>query len=162
VQQKNRFTFSFFRLTPQAYCANMRGVMGNNSQGGAAMSKKDAGAGDVERIVKEKTTRMLKCELTQDELLALGAELADAQATIRELELSLKEMTTQHKSKVAVQDSIAARSSTLIRQRYEVRKVDCETVTNWKTETVTVTRLDSNEVVESRPMTLDEKSMLPL
>ncbi len=112
--------------------------------------------------VRDKTFQMLKCNLTNDELLQCGQQLADAQQTIDDVAAELDDFKAQCKSKTATAEALAARLGKLIRQRYEHRRVECEIVKDYHNEAITIVRGDTGEIVERRDMTHDELAQLPL
>jgi hypothetical protein len=129
--------------------------------------KKDKDNAEKERaeskpVVRSKETRLLKCPLTDEELLAYGQALADAQQTIVELEAELQEFKDGMKGKVAGAEGAVVRYGSLIRQRYEHRRIECEIVKDYQAETVRVIRGDTGETIESRGMEKAELEMLPM
>ena len=113
-------------------------------------------------VVIEKQDRLLKCDLTQDELLAYAAKMADAQQTVVELEAEAKAFKEQNTGAKTMAEGSRAKFAALVRQRYEHRTVECEVVRNYTAKTITVNRLDTGAAVETRPMTDDEVLTLPL
>ena len=112
-------------------------------------------------IVK-KSTEMLKCILTDPELLSYGQRLADAQQEIVELQAELTSFKADNKSKTESAEGDVGRFSNVIRQKYEHRKVEVTVLKNYQAETVTKVRQDTLETVESRKMTKEELEQLPL
>jgi DNA repair exonuclease SbcCD ATPase subunit len=113
-------------------------------------------------VFRKNVDKLLKCQLTQDEILAAGQALADAQSNMERLRDELAAYKAQINTQIAEAEAIANRNGGLIRQKYEVRKVDCEICKDYQNETVTITRMDTKEIVESRPMNREELSELPL
>ena len=112
--------------------------------------------------VKETVTQTLKCALSKDELLACGQKAADAQQRLAEANNELEVYKQQYKAKVAEQEGVIAWNTTLIRDKYELRPIECEVIKNYETETYSVVRKDAWETIEERPMTKDELSQLAI
>jgi hypothetical protein len=115
-----------------------------------------------ERVVTVKEDRLLPVPLTEKELLAFSAQLADAHQAIVELENQLTSFKEENKGKMALHEASISRLSNLIRQKYEHRYVPVVIEKNWKTETLRVLRQDDMRVVEERKMTSGELSELPM
>lgn len=112
--------------------------------------------------VRKKEKRYLKCQLTQDEIMAAGQKMADAQQRLTELDAELENFKTQHKAKTATAEGEVAVNASLVRQKYEMRNIVCETVRIYETERVEITREDTGEMIEDRFMNAEELSQLPL
>ena len=113
------------------------------------------------KTVKKRVMK-LKCPLTDAELLALGSQMADANAELDDLAEEMETYKARHKSTVAEQDAIVSKCSDLIKAKYEHRDVQVEETKDWGTERVTQTRLDTKETFTDRPMTAQELGELPL
>ena len=113
-------------------------------------------------VVSNKGSMLLKCELTSDELLACGARMANASATLKVVEGEFETVKSQYKAKVSEQEAVIQKNAGLINTKFEHRMVEVDTVSDYNQETVTVIRQDTHEVVETRRMTADELSRLPL
>jgi uncharacterized protein with von Willebrand factor type A (vWA) domain len=117
---------------------------------------------EKDKVARKITQQILKCNLTDEELLRYGSQLADAQQTIVELEEQLKEFKEEMKAKSSQAESIVTRLSNAIRQRYEYRPVECTITKNYTTKQVLVTRNDTDEQVDFRKMNDGEMAELPL
>jgi len=113
-------------------------------------------------VIRKKKVMTLKCVLTQDEILQAGQSLADAQEKIERLRDELASYKAQNKTQEAEAEAIANRNGTLVRQKYEMRSVECEVERDYQHEFITVTRLDTGAIVDHRPMNREELSELPL
>jgi hypothetical protein len=114
------------------------------------------------KIVRRTESRQLKVNLSKDEIFDAGAKAADAQQKIMELDDELTTFKEQHKGKVAMAEADLNRNSTLVRQKYDFRKVECEIISNHTEKTIQVYRRDTDEQIENRPMTAMEASTLPI
>ena len=112
--------------------------------------------------VREEKKIDLKCELTREELLEAGAKMADAAQRIAELESALASYKAQNKSAMEIEKATTESLSDKIRRKYEYRPIKCMIVKDYQLGRVTVTRPDTLEVIEDRPMTDDELSRLPM
>ncbi len=101
-------------------------------------------------------TDRLKCTLSTEDKVQLGAEQADKLNELDELKSRLDEF----KSDIVKQQKKAAgriaRISETIRNGYEYREVPVEVTTDYAQAIVTKKRLDSGEVYETRPLTPSE------
>jgi hypothetical protein len=126
------------------------------------MSKQQADPSTTEpKTVKFEDT--LKCLLTDEELQAKGAQLADAIDEVTRLNDEFAGVKQQFKAKI---DGATARSSGLastIRSKAEYRPVMCERVFDFKNSTVVERRLDTLQITSRRDMTNDDRQQhLPL
>ena len=107
-------------------------------------------------------TRMLKCNLTEKELLAAGADLAAKLDDLKTCQAERDSVNKGYKAKEAEIEAQVQRGQILVRNKYEIRAVDCENVQDFYTLTCTVTRKDTGENVLVRTLSEDEKqSKLP-
>ena len=118
--------------------------------------------GQVKPFIRKRRMMKLKCALTDAELLALGDQMSDANAELNDLQKEMEDFKAQHKAKVSEQEAIVSKCSALIRAKHEHRDVAVEEAKDYMTEWVTVTRLDTLEVIAAREMTESELSELPL
>jgi len=112
---------------------------------------------NTQRIEKYQT--MLKCNLTDEELLAYGGEMADKQQQANEFDESLTSIKSEFKSKI---EQATARINELagkLRSKSEHRQVPCERTYDYKAGTVTERRTDTNGTINRREMTADESQM---
>lgn len=109
------------------------------------------------KIMERKVDNTLKCLLTQDEILKAGEAIAKDLSDITGLENELASVSKAIKSKIQECQSRIDRSRILISNKYEYRTVICTEVKDFSKCTVTVTRDDTGEQVESRAMTADER-----
>lgn len=114
---------------------------------------------------KTKTTneqRMLKCMLTEPELLEAGANLA---AKLDDLKTCQAELDSVKKGYKAKEAEIEAQITTLqitVRNKYELRSVECENVQDFVSLECYVVRKDTGEELLRRKLTSEEKqSKLP-
>lgn len=106
---------------------------------------------------KKKLSRNLKCTLTPDEVRTYGMELARANAARDEAEERKKEVDAQLKAEIESHQTRGLNLARKINNGYEYRDVECEMDGNYKTNTVMIRRLDTNEIIETRAMTDEER-----
>lgn len=70
----------------------------------------------------------LRCNLTDDEKLDAGRELAEATNTLTELENDKKRVNDDFKSKVSAAEAEVGVLSNKLRSGYEFRNVECDVV----------------------------------
>ena len=112
-----------------------------------------------ERMLVRKVTKALPVKLTDDEVLQYGRDIARAYGDKARIESEFDSVKADYKGKISEQESIVEKLSPRVHSGIETRDVECEEVKNWTAATVRVTRLDTHEVIESRPMREDEKQM---
>jgi len=103
-----------------------------------------------------KFSKNLKVELTYDELLAAGEELAKSLDIINDLDTELESIKKNFKSKITEETARVEQNQGKVRNKWDYREVDCEETTDKKTKTVKTVRLDTAEVIDSRKMTYNE------
>lgn len=77
---------------------------------------------------KKKISMHLRCNLTDDEKLDAGRELAEATNTLTELENDKKRVNDDFKSKVSAAEAEVGVLSNKLRSGYEFRNVECDVV----------------------------------
>lgn len=123
--------------------------------------KQTLGLAEVGERVR-KTSMLLQCQLTEEEMLAAGKQLAEANDDLVQIENLKSEVTATFKAKTTAAEARIGELSRKVRNGYEYRQVDClvqfDTPDLGMKQTV---RTDTNEIVEKPSgMTDDEKQML--
>jgi hypothetical protein len=105
-----------------------------------------------------KITQQLRCQLTDEEKIQAGKELAEATNELTELENDKAQIVSDFKAKTTAAEARVAVLGNKIRSGYEFRAVECSVTMNTpeagQKQTV---RLDTKEVVATVAMTEDEK-----
>lgn len=117
------------------------------------------GTNAKEKVVRRMVTKALPVELTEAEILQYGRDVARAVSDKTRIEAEFDSVKADYKGKIAEQEAIVSKLSPRIHSGKETRDVECAEVKNWTRMTVTVTRTDTMEEIESRPMREDEKQM---
>jgi len=117
---------------------------------------------EEKKTVSTEKFLMVKCQLTTEEILEAGQKLADAQNEIERLKNELDSFKSQMKAKTSEAEAVANRCGSLVREKYEHRKIKCTEVRDYDEEIVYAYRNDTGETVESRKMTADELSQLAI
>ena len=112
--------------------------------------------------VQKTVPHYLKHMLSHDELLAAGTQMSEARQKQIELENELKSIVANHKAKIAEQQAVVDARAGLLSRKYDYRDTPCQELYNYETEQVTITRNDTMEIIECRPMTKSELEQLPL
>lgn len=119
-----------------------------------ARAKKKA---EMERKAED---RRFAFELSEEELLERGDELAKCNIELRELEAERKEVLGKMKTRKEDLDTRAGKLERAVRSKSEDRKVECEwRVSETKDSTMVLRRTDNDEQVDERPMTDDERQL---
>lgn len=108
----------------------------------------------------KKSKEYLKCEFTEKEILEFGGELARKHSEINELEDQKKRIVSDLKAKSEAADAEASILARKIQNKNEYRDVECQEVYNYVEKTVTIVRVDTGEIVKTRPMNENEKQEL--
>lgn len=103
--------------------------------------------------------RLLKCTLTADEVAEQAQVLAREIAALNETEKQLDAIKSEFKAKTGKSEAIIQSASRLVRDKSEHRSVECEASYDYDDLTVKITRIDTGEIVEDRPMTYGERQM---
>ena len=108
-----------------------------------------------EVLIKE----YLKCQLTEKEKTELSAKIAKAISDRSSAEAKLKEVNASIKAQIAQLDAEISEKALQINNDYEYRNVECRIDKDYRLGTVTITRLDTDEVIRERPLTAEERQM---
>ena len=122
-----------------------------------ARKKKQTEPPSSSTVRKMKGKRRLKTRLTDEELLSAGQQVALLQKEREDLDLELVSCKKQPQSKIAEKDAAIRCQMNLLRDKHDYREIDVEEVWDNTVETCIVTRLDTDEVVESRKLTAEER-----
>jgi len=122
-----------------------------------ARKKKQTEPPSSSTVRKMKGKRRLKTRLTDEELLSAGQQVALLQKEREDLDLELVSCKKQLQSKIAEKDAAIRCQMNLLRDKHDYREIDVEEVWDNTVETCIVTRLDTDEVVESRKLTAEER-----
>lgn len=108
-----------------------------------------------EVLIKE----YLKCQLTEKEKTELSAQIAKAISDRASAEAKLKEVSAAIKAQIAQLDAEISEKALKINNGYEYRNVECRMDKDYRLGSVTITRLDTGEVIRERPMTGEERQL---
>lgn len=111
------------------------------------------------RTIPKAVKKYLPTVLTEDERLHVADELASKLADRDDLENQKKNVVQDFKSRI---DGISAEIQTMQREiatRQRWSNVECSEVIDFENAEFRVTRLDTHEVIESRPLTQSERQM---
>lgn len=103
------------------------------------------------------STEQLRVSLTQDELLDTADELAQALIDIEKANNELESIKSSYKSKLKELEGRMEQLRGRIRDKFDIRKVDCVEMLNNTTGQATKVRMDTEEVCEERKMTANER-----
>jgi hypothetical protein len=120
---------------------------------------------EVQEQHRTKTTkeiRHLRVPLTDKELLAHGDRLASLLDQHRGLEAEETSIRQQYKAKISEVEAQVESEQVLVRNKSEIRKVDCLNVLDYTDVMGRTYRMDTGECIEERKLSEDEKqSSLP-
>jgi hypothetical protein len=104
-----------------------------------------------------KLFRDLKVKLTPEEWGANAAAMAAEQAKLAEVQSELAQANTTFKARIRTHNDKLHELGEKVRSREETRAVECIEKPDSKRFLVEVYRLDTGELVETRPMTAAER-----
>jgi hypothetical protein len=99
----------------------------------------------------------LPCELTRDEKLNKADQMAEHLKTRAEVELEAQTAAGTFKRQLKELDRAIGDRAEEVRSGVEYRPVECACRDRFRDNQVDVVRLDTGEIVRSRPMTLQER-----
>lgn len=118
---------------------------------------------DQRFVSLRRVVRNLPCRLTGDELLTRADELSVVVQETTAEEGRQTDVKAQMKARLTELDARKTRLAITIGRKEEYRDVEVELVADIQAQTTTVHRTDTGEVVETRPMSEQEKqAALPL
>ena len=109
------------------------------------------------RTKTTKEVRILKCLLTQEEILQAGDDLATALDNLKQVQAEKDSVSKTFKAKEAELEANITAKQVLVRNKYDYRKVDCNNILDYETTECFVIRTDTNEEIIRRAMSEDEK-----
>jgi len=104
-----------------------------------------------------KTTRQLPVDLNEEEIADRGRAMAKSVSEKAGLQEEKKSATADINAKIKACGEVIRKLSEIISGGKEDREVSCEVKKDFDSNTVTVVRDDTGEVVEERPLTVDER-----
>ena len=105
-----------------------------------------------------KITQQLRCQLTDEEKIQAGKELAEATNELTELENDKAQIVSDFKAKTTSAEARVAVLGNKIRSGYEFRAVECSVTMDTPEPGLKQTvRLDTKEIVTTAAMSEDEK-----
>lgn len=109
-----------------------------------------------------KVSRSLPCELTLDEQRERGLQLANIASDISLLELQLKHVTSEFKTKIQDKENQFGTVQSAVQTRREYRDVTCTEFVSIRQNVVYIVRDDLGTIVDNRPISQKERQrMLP-
>ena len=108
-------------------------------------------------ITVETTTRSLSCKLTDDELRAIGRNMAHEVELAQAAENNKKSVQAQFKATIEAHMANISLASKKINTGVEYREIECDIVFDYDLGIRYLQRRDTGETVESRLLTKEEK-----
>ncbi len=104
-----------------------------------------------------KTKEWLRYVFTVDERRDLADQMAQAVMDRDKWQDALKTAQTQIKSEIARAEELVSQTANKLNAGFEMRNIDCKAVYDFDSNTVTITRLDNQEIARTRVMTAEER-----
>ncbi len=111
---------------------------------------------EAPRIETRDCSRYLKCILTDEEKHIIASELVQRMEERKRKEDELKSIQSQFKGELSRLDAEIDAKAGLVRDGYQFRDVTVLETKNFDTESFTLTRIDTGEVIEDRRLTPTE------
>jgi len=108
---------------------------------------------------KSKESHRLPCKISKEQKAEAADQLATAIQEADSLELERKTTLKDLGSRKEALIEKIHKLTQQVKDGVEQRSVDCELQLNYTKLTATLVRLDTEEIVEERPMTEEEKQM---
>lgn len=109
--------------------------------------------------MEEKETRSLSVMLTEEEARAKGIELASYVQQLNELEERAKQISADMKKEIKALQAKVMVLTRIVRTGKEDREVECYERRNNSLMTIETYRTDTGELVETRPMSANERQL---
>ncbi|CAK0741008.1 hypothetical protein CCP3SC15_1110009 [Gammaproteobacteria bacterium] len=115
----------------------------------------------VEKLTFLETPFQLEVKdcLSTEEVITQAERMARLQTEIAELEAEAKTRAQRYKADIESLFQSQNRCAQIISERVQTRTVSCMRRLDWVTGMTTETRLDTDEVITTRPMSFDESQM---
>ena len=110
------------------------------------------------KIRVENEEQFLRCDLSPEELDGKTVELTRAIDEHADAESEKKAVAAQTKSRIEEAAAKVSRLNNIVRNRYEMRPIECAVTYDYDTYRVSKSRKDTGEVLEERDMKEIEKS----
>jgi len=108
------------------------------------------------RVERSRSTEVLDCKLTEDEILKYGRDLASVQQDLIDEEKRQEGLKQEMKSRLATLSSKSTELTTKVNRGRELRPVQVESVRDYGTRMYTQVCLDTGEIIKERPLTAEE------
>lgn len=102
-------------------------------------------------------TKKLPVQLSNDEIRLKGQDLSRKLQELEDVDEARKEAMRDYKDRIDALKGESRRLAHIVTEGKEPREVPCETVRNDDNGTIELVRLDTVEVIDSRPMTPEER-----
>ena len=108
---------------------------------------------------KKTIVRRMPVKLITEEKAAIGGELATAQQSLNEIDEEKKDLMAQMKARMTQAKARITELSNQLASGRKFEHVECTEEKNYATMKFSVTRDDTGEVLEERPLTSDERQL---
>lgn len=102
-------------------------------------------------------TRILKCLLTQEEILQAGDDLATALDNLKQVQAEKDSVSKTFKAKEVELEANITAKQVLVRNKYDYRSIECTNILDFGIAECYVKRNDTGEEIIRRKLTEDEK-----
>lgn len=106
-----------------------------------------------------KIKRTIREDLSPEKAQEYHSDVLDILSRIDQLEEELATVKSQFKNTIKEQELLLSDRRRSLRQGYEMVDVECDEQMNWDEEVVEIVRCDTGEVLDTRPITEEERQM---
>lgn len=107
----------------------------------------------------QKVTRVLPVKLSDKEIQAAGEKLAELELDLQRAKEEAAGIAAQFRERKKALAENIAKTSRVVDEGQEDRPIVCEMVPDYRRNVMEVVRTDTDEVVEDRALTVDERQM---
>lgn len=126
----------------------------------AEKKQPDDSIGNVDQMIEfDYVDKELPVPLTDRERLELGADIASAQSVAEKAEMDKKAADEGFKGQIEQAYAQVSTIASTLRYGKKPSMVQCKIKRDYRLGYITVTRMDDNTELESRPMTREERQM---
>lgn len=113
-------------------------------------------------IAKKTETAMVKFFFTDEEKVKLAEKQSASTIRSGELEAELDSIKRDYKSRIETANLEAVRCAHKVKDGYEMRRVECHVERDFRTHIIKFVNPENGELLEERPMSIDERNQMSL
>ncbi len=103
-------------------------------------------------IEREEQNQLLRCDFTDEERLEIAKDLSMKMYERESKQEEFDSIKKQYNGELSTLDNEIKGKQRLVHDGYEFRSIPCQIERDYNEKTVTITRLDTGETIEHRPI----------